>query len=280
MTQYRANLSQQFSGQYFIVTGATQGLGRAVALLLAKRGAKGVLIAGRNSERGEQVVAELIALGCQGVFFSLQLQSVEACKALVERADQLFGTLNGVVNCAGFTGRGGLLDTDEALFDQMFAVNAKAPFFIMQSAAKLMIRDSVEGSMVNISSVSAHGGQSFLTPYSASKTALNTLTKNAAFSLLRNRIRINALNIGWMDSDGEHQVQKAYHDAPDDWLEAVEAREPFGRLVKPEEVARAAAYLLSEESGLLSGSVIDFDQGVIGCGDARTPQPEQPLSFS
>jgi len=272
--------SQPFAGQYFLVTGASQGLGRAVALLLAERGAAGVVISGRNIARGQQVAAELEKLNCQALFVEAELADVAACQALVASAEEAFGTLHGVVNCAGFTGRGGLLDTDEALFDNMLAINAKGPFFIMQAAAKLMIKQGVHGAMVNISSVSAHGGQSFLTPYSASKATLNALTKNAAFSLLRNRIRVNGLNIGWMDSAGEHQVQKQYHNAPDNWLEEVESREPFGRLVKPEEVARAVAYLLSEESGLITGSIIDFDQGVIGCGDGRTPQPEAALEIN
>lgn len=279
MSAYQNDLSQQFKGQYYVITGGTQGLGKATAELFASRGAAGLMIAGRNAERGNAVAEAISQSGCPCHFFALELQDATACQALVEAADQTFGTLHGAINCAGFTGRGSLLNTDQDTYNQMFDVNTRAPFFIMQAAAKVMIRDGVAGSLVNVSSISAHGGQSFLTPYVASKAALNALTKNAAFSLMRNRIRANALNIGWMDSDGEHAIQKSYHHADDNWLESVEAKEPFGRLVKPAEVARAIAYLASEESGLMTGAVIDFDQGVVGCGDARTPQPDAPLQW-
>jgi len=197
----------------------------------------------------------------------------------VAAAEKRFGTLHGVVNCAASTDRGSLLETTLEGYERMFAINTRAPFFIMQEAARIMIRDGVAGTIVNICSVSAYGGQSFLTTYAASKAALVVITKNAAFSLLRNRIRANALNVGWMDTPGEHAIQRRYHNAPDDWLQAVEQREPYGRLVKPDEVARAAAYLSSEESGLMTGAVIDLDQGVLGCGDGRTPQPDNPAQW-
>jgi NAD(P)-dependent dehydrogenase (short-subunit alcohol dehydrogenase family) len=99
-----------------------------------------------------------------------------------------------------------------------------------------------------------------------------TLTKNAAYAIMRHRIRISMLNIGWMDTPGENIIQRKYHDAGDDWLENVEQGMPFGRLLKPEEVARAVAFLASEESGMTTGSIVDFDQSVQGAG----PQPIPP----
>jgi NAD(P)-dependent dehydrogenase (short-subunit alcohol dehydrogenase family) len=138
----------------------------------------------------------------------------------------------------------------------------------MQDAVRVMLRERIEGAIVNILSMSSHGGQSFLTAYSASKMALGALTKNVAFALLPNRVRVNALNIGWMDTPGEHAIQKRAHDAPADWIRDAEAGRPFGRLLKPDEVARAAAFLLSAESGLMTGSLVDFDQSVHGCWDS------------
>ena len=93
---------------------------------------------------------------------------------------------------------------------------------------------------------------------------LATLTRNSAFSLLRNRIRVNQLNIGWMSSDGEDWIQREYHGAGDDWLAEASAAQPFGRLVAPEEVARAVTFLASADSGLMTGSVVNFDQSVWG----------------
>jgi NAD(P)-dependent dehydrogenase (short-subunit alcohol dehydrogenase family) len=127
-----------------------------------------------------------------------------------------------------------------------------------------MIDRGIAGSILNILSMSSHGGQPFLSPYSTSKGALATLTRNVACSVLKQRIRVNGLNIGWMDSPGEHVVQKKFHAAGDDWLEKAEKDQPFGRLVKPAEVAEVAAFLLSGRSGLMTGSIIDFDQSVVG----------------
>jgi len=273
------DLNRPFTGQYFIVTGSTQGLGAAVARTLAERGAAGLVICGRSRAKGEAQVQALAALDCQAVFVEADLEQVEDCRRIVAAADEHFGTLHGLVNCAGMSDRGTIIHTSPELFDRLFAVNVRAPFFLIQDSLKLMIRDGVEGSIVNIQSVSGHGGQSFLSAYATSKGALAILTKNAAFSALRNRIRINALNIGWMDTPHEDDIQRQYHGAQDGWLAAAESQQPFGRLLKPEEVARSVAFLLSGESGMMTGSVIDMEQGVIGCGDGASPRPEAPLSL-
>ena len=158
----------------------------------------------------------------------------------------------------------------------MFAVNVRGPFFLMQDAIALMLRRKVEGTIVNIGSMSAKAGQPFLSAYSSSKGALATLTENTAYAVLRNRIRVNALNIGWMDTEGEDQTQKSFHGAPDDWLEKASAAQPFGRLIDPREVARAVAFLSSDESGLLTGSTINYDQSIWGAYDTA-PHPDAPL---
>lgn len=262
-----------FSGKVAIVTGSTQGLGEAVARLLAEQGAAGIVVCGRNAQRGEAVAA---SLPVPARFVQADFGQVADCRRVVAEADAAFGRLDVLVNAAAITDRGTILDTSEELFDRMFAVNVRGPFFVTQEAAKLMRRDGVAGSIVNIGSMSAHGGQSFITAYCASKGALATLTRNVAFALMPDRIRVNQLNIGWMDSPGEASIQSRYHDAPADWLEVAEAKQPFGRLIKPAEVARAVAYLASDESGLMTGSVIDFDQQVVGAGD-RPNHPERRL---
>jgi len=119
-----------------------------------------------------------------------------------------------------------------------------------------------------------YGGFPFLTSYVASKAALVGLTKNVANALYRDRIRINAINMGWADTPGETVTQKRFHNADENWLEEAEKNMPFGRLVKPDEIARAIAYLTSEESGLMTGSIIDFDQSVDGTHsqDYSTPK--------
>ena len=264
--------TRQLGGKVAVVTGGTQGLGEAIARLFAARGAAGLVICGRQSDKGEAVAADLTGQGCRTVFVRADLARVDDARAVVAAAERAFGRVDALVNAAGITDRGTIFDTSPELFDRMVAVNLRAPFFLMQEAAKLMRRERVEGAMVNILSMSAHGGQPFLTPYSMSKGALATLTKNAAFSLMPWRIRVNALNIGWMNTPGEDRIMRTVHGATDGWLEKAAAEQPFGRLIEPDEVARACAFLCSAESGLMTGAVIDFDQSVAGCYESA-PHP-------
>jgi NAD(P)-dependent dehydrogenase (short-subunit alcohol dehydrogenase family) len=248
-----------------IVTGSTQGLGEAVARRLVEEGlVGGVVICGRNKASGERVACDLGKRGCQAEFVQADLALVEDCRRIVHTARRAFGRIDFLVNSAGTSERGTILDTTPELFDRIMAINVRAPFFLMQETLQLMIEKRIAGSILNIISVSGHGGQPFLSAYSASKGALATLTKNVARSVLQHRIRVNGLNLGWMDSPGEHAIQKKFHGAADDWLERAEKEQPFGRLIKPAEVAEFAAFILSDRSGLMTGSVIDFDQNVIG----------------
>lgn len=262
-----------------VVTGGTQGLGAEVARLFAERGAAGLVICGRSRDKGEEKAREITGrYGTPVHFVAADLGEVADCRRVIAAADERFGRIDALVNVAAITDRGTILDTDEALFDRMFAVNTRAPFFLIQEAVKRMLRDGTEGTIVNISSMSSMAGQPFIAAYCASKGALDTLTRNVAFGLLRNRIRCNALNIGWMSSDGEDRIQREYHGAPDNWLEEAAARQPFGRLVDPQEVARACAYLSSEESGLMTGATINFDQSVWGAYE-DSPHPRQKMSL-
>lgn len=123
------------------------------------------------------------------------------------------------------------------------------------------------GTIVNIGSIAAYGGQPYIVAYSAAKAALLALTKNLANALRWERIRVNALNIGWTATPTEHEVQTTFHGLGEDWLDKVSANQPFGRLLSPEDVARAMAFLASDESSLMTGSIVDFDQTVIGAAD-------------
>ena len=102
----------------------------------------------------------------------------------------------------------------------------------------------------------------------------HTLVRNLAWSLMRNHIRVNLVNLGWMDTPHEDEIQRRYHGAGDGWLAQAEAEQPFGRLIKPPEVARILCFLLSDESGLMTGASIDFDQSILGAGYIPKPGPE------
>jgi NAD(P)-dependent dehydrogenase (short-subunit alcohol dehydrogenase family) len=267
----------RLDGKIAVITGTTQGLGKAVATLFAERGAAGIVACGRSVEKGRAVAAEITGkTGVPVEFVEADLSKPGAPTRVMAACHARFGRVDALVNVAAITDRGTILDTTPDLFDRMFATNVRAPFFLMQEAVKLMIRDKVEGTVVNIGSMSAMAGQPFLAAYCASKGALETLTKNTAFALLKNRIRVNGLNIGWMASDGEDRIQREYHGASDDWLEKAASGQPFGRLVDPGEVARACAYLSSEESGLMTGSVICFDQVIWGAYE-NGPAPAAAL---
>lgn len=269
----------RMDGKIGVVTGGTQGLGAAVARQLAEAGCGGIVICGRNAQKGEAVAKAITEeTGVPVRFVAADLAKVADCRRVVAEADAAFGRIDTLVNAAGMTDRGNLLNTSEELYDRMMAINTRAPFFLMQEAVKVMIREGVQGTIVNIGSTSAHAGQPFIAPYCMSKGALATLTRNSGFALMRNRIRVNQLNIGWMASDGEDRIQKEYHGADEGWQEAAGAQMPFGRLLHPHEVAKAVNFLASDDSGMMTGAVVHFDQSVYGGYDAAPPVPAEPLA--
>jgi NAD(P)-dependent dehydrogenase (short-subunit alcohol dehydrogenase family) len=250
--------TQRLDGKVVVVTGGTQGLGAAIARRAAALGAAGIVVCGRDERRGSAVADELGAL-----FVAADLADPDAPAAIVGACEEHFGRLDGLVNAAGLSSRGTLDDTTVELWDRLFAINARAPFLLMQQAARLMRRAGTGGSIVNIITMASHGGEPVLTAYSASKGALATLTRNAGYQLQPDRIRVNGLNIGWTATEGEHGVQTSTGQA-DDWLAQADASRPLGRLLRPGDIAPMVTYLLSDAAAMVTGSVIDFDQTVHG----------------
>jgi NAD(P)-dependent dehydrogenase (short-subunit alcohol dehydrogenase family) len=255
--------AQRLDGRVLIVTGSTQGLGAACARRAARLGAAGIVICGRDSGRGETVRTELEALGSDAVFVQADLADPESCAGVVRACDERFGRLDGLVNAAGLSTRGTLDDTTVELWDRLFAVNVRAPFLLMQQGARLMRSSGAGGSVVNIVTMASHGGEPVLMAYASSKGALATLTRNAAYALQPDLIRVNGLNIGWTATEREHGVQVETGRA-DDWLAEADANSPLGRLLRPDDIAPMVTYLLSDAAKMVTGSVIDFDQTVHG----------------
>jgi NAD(P)-dependent dehydrogenase (short-subunit alcohol dehydrogenase family) len=256
--------AQRLDGKVLVVTGATQGLGAEIAGRAATLGAAGLVICGRDADRGAAVAANLEAVGCAVAFVRADLADADACVRVIAACDERFGRLDGLVNAAGLSTRGTLDDTSVELWDRLFAVNARAPFVLMQEAARIMRRERRGGSVVNIITMASHGGEPVLTGYSASKAALATLTRNAGYQLQPDRIRVNGLNIGWTATEGEHAVQTGVG-RPEDWRAAADAGRPLGRLLRPDEdIAPMVTYLLSDAAQMITGSVMDFDQTVHG----------------
>jgi len=259
-------MKELLTGKVVLVTGGTQGLGAGIARTASREGAT-LVIAGRNAEQGEQVVAELTAAGTEACYVQADITDVAQAVTAVRTTVERYGRIDSLVNSAGLTTRGTLLDTTEELFDQHIAVNLKAPFFLMQAAVADMVQRDAPGTIVNIISIDSHGGQSFLAPYVAAKAGLAGLTRNAAHAHRWDRIRINGVNIGWTETPAEDRVQREFHGAGDDWLAQAAAGLPMGQLGQPDDAAALVVLLLSDRSGVVTGSVIDWDQQVMGASD-------------
>ncbi len=242
-------MNEQFKDKVIIVTGSTQGSGAETARLLASRGAKAITICGRQENKGLEVKNQIEKLGTECLYIKADLKNVDDCKKIVLETDKKFGTINSLINVAGYTERGTILSATLENYENNYNINTRAPFILMQETIKIMIRDKNKGTIANVLSMAMYSGMPFIVAYSGSKAALATMTKNIANSVASYQIRVNALNIGWKNPN---------------WLQDEEKKVPFNRLIKPIDVAKGLAFMCSEESGLMTGSVIDFDQTVHG----------------
>lgn len=260
-------------GRFALVTGGAQGLGFAAAKRFLERGFGGVMLLDRNGPKLADAARRLAALGPVAVIEG-DLMDADLPARAVAATVAGFGRLDVLVNAAGNTERCGLDDTTPEAFERLFGVNARAPFFMMQEAVKAM-RAHRAGTIVNMSSMLSHGGPPNLTTYSASKAALNVMTRSAAQKVARDGIRIFAINLGWVHSEGEQALQTGFHGMPEDWAEAIGRRMPAGRMITPDDVAGLVEYLVSPSGRMMTGAVIDYEQmpfGVFESHPALAPE--------
>lgn len=239
-----------------IVTGSTTGIGKAVATRCVQEGAQ-VVIHGLEQVWGEAVVA---ALGRENAVLHIEDISLDGAPArLVELALKNFGRLDAVVNNAAIVASSNLHTTDRAFIQRILEVNTIAPFELIKSALPYLT-DS-RGCVLNIGSVNAWSGEPNLFAYSVSKGALMTMARNLGDTLHReNGVRVNQINPGWVLTETEVQRKKD-HGLRDNWYEDLpKVYAPAGRILLPSEIAAAAVYWLADESGPISGQVVDLEQ--------------------
>ena len=264
MSKYINNIKEQFKDKVVVITGSTQGIGAETAKLFASRGAKAITICGRNEKNGLKIKKEIEKIGSNCLFVKADLAEVEDCRNIILSTVKKFKTINSLINIAGFTERGTILSTTLDNYEKNFNINTRAPFLLMQETIKIMRRDKIKGTIANILSMAAYSGMPFLTAYSSSKGALAIMIKNVANAVVADQIRVNGLNIGWTDTPGETITQKKFHNKSDNWVKKTEKKLPFKRLTKPLDVAKGLAFLCSDESSMMTGSIVDFDQTVHG----------------
>lgn len=238
-----------------IVTGGCTGIGKAIARRCVKEGAC-VVINGLQQDLGQALVADL----GEKTVLHIEDLTVEGCpERLVELAVKQFGKLDCIVNNAALVATGNIQSTDLAFFERMLAVNTLAPFRLIQAALPELRKTG--GRVLNVGSVNAHSGEPDLLPYSVSKGALMTMTRNLGDTLIReDGVCVNQINPGWVLTEAE-QKRKHEEGLSDDWqLDLPKVYAPSGRILHPEEIANAAIYWLEDQTGPVSGQVVDLAQ--------------------
>lgn len=259
----------RLKGKVILVTGSATGIGRAIARRSVLEGAR-VVVHGLESGLAGELVSEL---GEQSAVAHVEDLLEEGCaQRLVSRAISAFGRLDGLVNNAAMIATGNIHSTDEALFSKMLAVNTVAPFLLIQAALPELRK--VGGAVLNIGSVNAMCGEENLLPYSVSKGALSTLTRNLGDTLMRrDGVRVNQINPGWVLTENEIR-RKREHGLKDDWMsELPRVFAPSGRILYPEEIATAAVYWLEDSAGPISGQIVELEQyPMIGRNPPKDPE--------
>ncbi|WP_410670858.1 SDR family NAD(P)-dependent oxidoreductase [Amycolatopsis sp. cmx-4-68] len=244
-------MSAELSGSTALVTGGTSGIGRATAVTLAGLGAH-VVLSGRDAGRGEQVVETIRAAGGKADFVAADLTDAASARALADRARELGGQVDVLVNNAGIFPTGPTADTAEADFDRVYATNVKAPYFLVAALAPDMAARG-RGAIVNVSTMVATRGMAGMALYGSSKAAIELMTKAWAAEFGPSGVRVNAISPGPTRTEGTA--------AFGDGLDELASAGPAGRVAAPAEMAAAIAFLVTEASSFVQGAVLPVDGG-------------------
>jgi NAD(P)-dependent dehydrogenase (short-subunit alcohol dehydrogenase family) len=235
-----------------LITGGTSGIGRAVANKLAQLGIH-VLVVGRNAERGEKTIAEIRAAGGQANFISSDLRDASSARQVARRAVELGnGHIDILINNAGVYPFGSTHETSEELFDKVYSLNVKVPYFLVAELAPLMANRG-RGAIVNLSTMVADYGAPGTSLYGSSKAAINLLTKTWTAEYGRSGVRINAVSPGPTRTEGT--------DSMGEGLDQLAAEAPAGRPATADEIAEAIVFLATDRSSFIQGAKLAVDGG-------------------
>ncbi len=243
------------SGKVAIVTGASRGIGRAIALELARRGAAVVVNYHTNEAAAQEVVAEIERAGGRALAVQADVSQAEEAKRLVDTATEVFGQVDILVNNAGVTRDTLLLRMSEEDWDVVLNTNLKGAFHCIKAAARTMVRRRF-GRIINITSVAGLAGNVGQANYCAAKAGLIGLTKAVAKELGPRNITVNAVAPGFVETDMTVNL-------PQDLKDTAIRMTPLGRAGTPEDIAKAVAFLASDEAAFITGQVLSVDGGMV-----------------
>jgi NAD(P)-dependent dehydrogenase (short-subunit alcohol dehydrogenase family) len=250
-----------------LVTGAAAGIGRALAVALARRGTP-VVLCDVEAGGAEAAAQAVVAAGGRGWALAADVTRAGDVEQMVDRARRAAGPLGGLVNCAGIYPNTPLLDLTVEEWDEVLAVNLRGPFLVTQAAARRMIADGGGGSIVNVSSTASRLARPGIAHYGASKAGLNQLTAVAAVELAPHRIRVNAVLPGVVGTERVHAHAASAEGRAEH--EAKLARIPLARLAEPAEVVSVVLFLLGPEAAYCTGALFTVDGGfTLGIPSAR-----------